>query len=441
MEVLATIEDELDDVAGHLNAQHARLVDLTIRLLADEGLWAGPGVWTVEQFLAWRVGIAPNRARQVVEIARRGNELPECLEAFRRGELAVDQMAAVATRAPWWTDTEMVDLAKAMTVRQLRSVLGRYPFPDIPAPGAEAEPAATSSGATESPGSEAAPPGEATGDSGGTVCADEPDDRCSFHFDDGGRFHLHLDVDETTGRIVEAALVEARDALFQDGNRDVDWVDALREIAERSLDSIPGTGRRHRFRINIHVDAHGGAVDARGARLPELIRRYVTCEGLMSPVITENGFPVSVGRTQHIVPDRTRRLVMLRDQGCRVRGCTQTHFLEVHHIVHWEDLGPTDTWNLICLCPHHHRLHHRGKLGITGNADEPDGVVFTHSDGRPIASSGARPKPPGGPPSPPIGTYRHPDGGRLDGRWLYFNPPPAFRNPLPEHPQRSGRAA
>jgi len=72
-------------------------------------------------------------------------------------------------------------------------------------------------------------------------------------------------------------------------------------------------------------------------------------------------------------------------------------------------------------------LHHHGKLGISGNADEPDGVVFTNQAGNPIAQAGARPKPPRAPPSPPIGTYRHPLGERLDGRWLNFNPPDGHR--------------
>lgn len=136
---------------------------------------------------------------------------------------------------------------------------------------------------------------------------------------------------------------------------------------------------------------------------------------------------MSIGRSQHIVPDRTRRLVELRDQGCRVPGCTDHRWLDVHHIVHWGDHGPTDMPNLICLCPHHHRLHHQGKLGITGNADDPNGVVFANQAGNPIAQSGAKPKPPGAPPSPPLGTYRHPVGERLDRRWLYFNPPPEHR--------------
>lgn len=134
---------------------------------------------------------------------------------------------------------------------------------------------------------------------------------------------------------------------------------------------------------------------------------------------------MSVGRSQHIVPDRTRRIVEHRDHArCRVPGCTAGGHLEVHHIVHWLEGGPTDTWNLICRCPYHHRLHHRRVLGITGDADVPDGVTFTNRHGRPIAQSGARPIPPPGPPPPPMSTYRHPTGERFDTRWFEFHRQP-----------------
>jgi len=68
---------------------------------------------------------------------------------------------------------------------------------------------------------------------------------------------------------------------------------------------------------------------------------------------------------------------------------------------------PTDTWNLICLCP----THHRNQLGITGNADLAPGsrgaVVFTGACGRCI-EPGAAPTTPGGPPPAPTGHHEHP---------------------------------
>ena len=423
----AAIEEELNEVAGHLNAQHARLVALTVALLADESAWADDSVWTVEQYLCWRVGISPARARQVADVARRADAFPECMTVFERGELTLDQVSAIVRRAPSWTDAQITELAKVMTVRQLQYVVSKYSFPLAPEPETtNTDPNAESPDADPTTNGDDSPDRD-SGESCGSETYVEPDDRCSFHFDDDGRFHLHLETDQLTGSIIANSLTEARDALFQGGQHDVDWVDALRSLAERSVDAIASTERRNRWRINFHLDAAGGCVDAHGFSVPEAIRRYITCDGLLSPVLTENGYPVSVGRSQHIVPDRTRRLVELRDGGCRVPGCTARHFVEVHHIIHWEHDGTTDTWNLISLCPHHHRLHHKGKLGISGNADIPGGVAFTNMAGQPIRPSGARPKPPGAPPTPPIGTYRHPDGGRMDPRWLYFTPPPELR--------------
>ena len=170
---------------------------------------------------------------------------------------------------------------------------------------------------------------------------------------------------------------------------------------------------------------HGGPVLAEG------LRRYLACDARVRSILEAGGKAVSVGRAFRIMPERTRVVVEDRDRGCRVPGCTRTRWLHVHHLTHWEDGGPTDTANLVALCARHHRLHHRGQLGISGDADDPDGLVFTDSRGRRLTGCG-RPAPPG----PELGaaaerlrlqpaTYVHPPGERLDTRWVYFNEPVA----------------
>jgi len=429
---MASLEEDLCSVAGHLNAQHARLVDLTIQLLADPQAWSGDGVWRADQYLTWRVGLSPARARQVVAIAERADELPVSMDAFRRGELSIDQMTPIAHKAPWWTDDEICSLGQRMTVQQLRKVLAKYPFPDIANPN-DVEPAddSTDDSTDDEVSNDAALESPVASE---TCCEAEPRDRWVAYFDDSGRYHLSVDTDHATGKILDTALTEARDTLFHHGHPHATGPDALREVCERSLDAIEAAGRRDRFRINMHLDIHGAMIDATGTHIPDEVRKHLTCDGLWTPTFTNNGFPISVGRTQRIVPDRTRRHVILRDGGCRVPGCTQTHIVEIHHIIHWDNNGPTDTWNLVALCPHHHRLHHHGRLGITGNADNPNGLTFTNQVGNPIAQTGAKPKPPEAPPPKPIGTYQHPLGERLDGRFLYFNPPPQHQQPATATP-------
>ncbi|MGB3734570.1 MAG: HNH endonuclease signature motif containing protein, partial [Ilumatobacter sp.] len=266
--------------------------------------------------------------------------------------------------------------------------------------------------------------------------ATAPVDEAWFGWDDNGRFRLHANLGHDTGSIIETALTNARDALFNAGVPDVDTIDALIEVAERSLDNIESPDRRSRYRVNFHITEHGDVTDQRHRPVTKPAADRITCDALVSPAKFVNGVPVSVGRSQHIVPDRTRRLVEHRDEGCRVPGCGSNRFVEVHHIIHWSQNGPTDTFNLICICPKHHRLHHQGRLGITGNADldqqAAGGVVFTDKYGKILTESGARPWPPGAAPPPIQGTYEHPIGERLDFRWLHFANDPQERTKLDE---------
>ena len=165
--------------------------------------------------------------------------------------------------------------------------------------------------------------------------------------------------------------------------------------------------------------------------MPDAIRRYLTCNGTLTPVFLDNGLPVSVGRAQYVVPARTRTVIEHRDHGvCRVPGCDATLGLEVHHLIHWEHGGRTDTDNLLLVCGKHHRMHHRGRLDITGDADRLDGLEFRNQHGQIITPSGAAPNPPTGPPPKPVAVYAHPDGGRMDTGQIYFNPPRTYYDDL-----------
>ena len=61
-------------------------------------------------------------------------------------------------------------------------------------------------------------------------------------------------------------------------------------------------------------------------------------------------------------------------------------------------------------------MHHQGHLGISGNADDPDGVVFTDNRGAPIPLSH-----PPNPPSEPARCerpYTAPPAGRMNYDWV-----------------------
>jgi Domain of unknown function (DUF222)/HNH endonuclease len=378
------VASEVASLAGAANMVMARLVAVTAAAMAagetDEAGMKTPAAW-----LAWRAGLSPERAGQLVKLAKVRDRYPVLFEAFERGEVSVDQMTELV-KAPKWAQQQMLAFAEIGTVERLRRAIRDEAFEPDPDEPAEAK------------------------------AARAPKERLSFGVKDG-QWRVNGGGDIDRGKRIEAALSEAKDRLFDEGNTDVTWFDALADIAERSMDAVPSRDRRDRYRTWFHHDSRTGATTTTdGWRIPQNIARLCTCDGMGAIVLEKDGLPFSVGRSQYIVPDRTRRIIERRDRGCRVPGCTADRFVEAHHIVHWEDGGPTDTWNLLSLCPKHHRMHHTGELGITGNADEPDGIEFTDARGSPIPQS-CSPAPPGTPPACDR-PYEAPPAGRMNYDWV-----------------------
>jgi hypothetical protein len=320
----------------------------------------------------------------VVRLATVRDRFPVLFEAFEAGIVSADQMTELV-KAPEWAQRHVLGFAEIGTVTRLRRAIRDEAFehdPDEPADEREVR---------------------------------QPRDRLSFAtFEGRWRINGNLSLDQ--GRRVEAALVESKDRLFDTGDTDASWVDALVDIADRSLDAVPSRDRRDRYRCWLHLDADASATTTDGWPIPESIAQLLTCDGTVAPVWERDGIPFSVGRSQHIVPDRTRRIVERRDRGCRVPGCTADRFVEVHHIIHWQHGGPTDTSNLICVCPKHHRMHHQGQLGITGNADNRDEITFTDLRGSPIPHHHP-PRPPAEPPGCDR-PYEAPPAGRMNYDWV-----------------------
>ena len=224
------------------------------------------------------------------------------------------------------------------------------------------------------------------------------------------------------GALVEKALEAARQSRYDEATdagsrRELTWADALVELAERSLGPVAVTRPHHdRHMVLLHLREEGSHLHL-GPGLPQSLRRYLGCDGWVRPVIDRGAVATSVGRALRIVAWRTRVAVEERDRGCRVPWCDHGRWLQVHHIVHWEDGGLTDTANLVCLCARHHRLHHQGRLGISGNADDPDGLVLTDERGRRRTGSG-QPAPPGD--LRITGSWTPPSGERLQRRWVHL---------------------
>ena len=418
------LQAEVATTVGVLNSAHARLVELAAEALAD-GLWEQWGIHTPEQWLVWQAGLSRAHARQVVAVARRVPELPHLDQAVHEGALSLDQAEVVARHCPPGFDADVVGVAVNATVPQLHRMLGRYQFTE-PVPDTPADPTA--------------PPARDP----------EPERKVTFGSTDDGSWHATLDLPADEGALYEQALVAKRDELFRRDHpgvdadspegraarRDLSWADAAVALAADSLavGDAAHVGSSDLFRVLVHLEADptnptglGVAGLHLGAPLPAALRQMLLCDCEVVPVWETLGNPVAVGRAQRIVPRRVRRLIEHRDKGCRVPGCGQKRWLHIHHIVHWEDLGPTDPDNLICLCHRHHRLHHLGLLPITGTAAD---LTVRDRHGRELQPVGQPRQIPAATEPADAATdlgldpvdYEHPPGERLQPKWIDFAP-------------------
>lgn len=121
---------ELNELAGQLNVVNARLVAQVERLLAT-GDWEQGGKRTPAAFVAWQLGLSPERAGVVVRVAERRSEFPVVMGAFDRGELSLEQVAE-AVKAPAWADAEIAHFCHIATPAKIRRAMRSNMFESDP---------------------------------------------------------------------------------------------------------------------------------------------------------------------------------------------------------------------------------------------------------------------------------------------------------------------
>ncbi|HEU5085663.1 MAG TPA: DUF222 domain-containing protein [Acidimicrobiales bacterium] len=435
LEAISRAEAELAELCGQRNAIAARMVEV-VAGMDDEDLWQSAGARSLEHWVAWKCGVSQHHAADLVAMARRRDELTECFARFDEGVVSEDQMAAIAKRAPEGTDGHFADFAPYATVGQLSRALqlARRAQP-VPAP-------------APAPEDEGAPDADEPPVPPESVSEPEPERRVSGGFDDEGGWGLRVRLGVVDGAVCDAALAAHLDALVQQWKRDrkaakaagvielfpppfPTLADAFVAMCEASLD-VSAVRRPHadRTTVVLHVDVATKAGEVHlGPALTEAERRYLSCDATFETWFERDGTPIGCARTTRKIPRRVRRALERRAGGCcEVPGCGARRGLHAHHLIHWEDGGPTELWNLLLVCPHHHRLHHRGIITIRGPAER---LVVLDQHGRPLSAGGLA-RPPSGPP-PDAPRYRHASGERCQWRW-YAPPAPRSRPDPPPSP-------
>lgn len=438
---LDALFDELGELMGQRNVIDARVVEIIAEIDHDQ-LWGATGARSIEALVAWKTGASRKNAHAIAAVAHRLAEFPICAKSMREGRVSLDQIAVVAEHAGAGSDTHYAQLIENATVSQLRTAIKLEPRPE-PASAVDREP-------DPDPASDADPDADADVD----VDADAvPAPRWDFEpgTQPGASITKVSEGEEsTTWKITlpaieaakfEAALGSHREALMAQWKRDhhsddhasptapplPTVADAFMRLIEAGWDA-EAARRPHgaHTTVVVHLDVKDRLAGLHlGPILSDADRRYLLCDASAEVWFERDGQPIGAGRSTRHISRRLRRALEHRDRTCVVPGCGATRGLHAHHLVHWEDGGPTELHNLVLLCPYHHRLHHRGGITITGPAHT---LTITDRAGRPL-TPGSLARPPKRPP-PTVAPYRGPTGEHA--QWWWYEPfqpqPPPTNN-------------
>jgi hypothetical protein len=88
----------------------------------------------------------------------------------------------------------------------------------------------------------------------------------------------------------------------------------------------------------------------------------IACDADVTPIILNGkGVPLFLGRKYRTVTPAQWAALVVRDGGCVFPQCDRPPDLcEAHHLVFWENGGPTDLANLALACFNHHDFAHQG---------------------------------------------------------------------------------
>ncbi|WP_126316468.1 HNH endonuclease signature motif containing protein [Mycolicibacterium aurum] len=419
-ERLEVLFEELSELAGQRNAIDGRIVDI-VSELDGARLWGMTGAKSIASLVAWKLGISPRNAETIVAVADRAEQFPRCTTGLRQGWLSLDQVGVIAERAGDGSDDHYVGLARYATVTQLRTAVAQE-LPPEPDPTPEED-------------------DEEDDDEVGDVAVDPgASDGSITKISEAGFTTWRIRLANSEAAAFDAALSAHRDALIAEWKDDhriesrddaqvppfPSTMEAFTRLVESSWDA-EATRRPHgqHTTVVVHVDVETkvGALHL-GPVLTDEQRRYLSCDATCEVWFQRHGQVIGAGRATRTVNRRLRRALEHRDRACVVPGCGATRGLHAHHLIHWEDGGPTALDNLVLVCPFHHRAHHRGIITLTGPAHT---LVVADARGRPLSGASLARPPTTQPPRVP--PYRGPTGERAQWKWYHpFKAPPPTTN-------------
>lgn len=360
--------DQITELAGHLNAAHARWLAL-IAEFDRRKAWAEWGVKSCAYWLNWKCGLDLGAAREKLRVAHALEELPRIAESMAVGRLSYSKVRAMTRVADRSNEEYFLNIALHGTASHVEKLVRSYRR------------------VKESQ--------ELTREQHQFAGRE-----LTWFHDDDGSLVIRARLTAEAGAVFLTALgaaedsfppknVSAETSLDPVQSRRALRADALAMISESFLASGPqelNGGDRQQIVVHVDVETlkhdHAGRCELEhGPALANETARRLACDASRVTIIeNDQGEPLNVGRKTRTIPPAIRRALNSRDKGCRFPGCSFTRYVDGHHVHHWANGGETRLSNLVTLCRFHHRQVHEGNVVVQILDD--GAFRFTRPDGR-----------------------------------------------------------
>ncbi|MDH4126656.1 MAG: HNH endonuclease [Gammaproteobacteria bacterium] len=349
---------EIAELCSYLYAAEARLLKL-IREFDAKECWAEQGFCSCAHWLNFKCGIGMNAAREKVRVARALADLPRIEAGLAKGEISYSKVRAMTRIADAGNEEYLMMIATHGTAHHVEKLVSKY----------------RSAKRVQD-----------------AVLAEEQyrDRELSHYYDHDGCLVIKARLPAEQGALIVKALEMAMEKDFGEGSVGgrhagdtpiaARRADALANIAETYMNNDESSGSTaDRYQVVVHVTAETSEIED-GPHVTAETSRRIGCDSTVVHLREdENGEPLSIGRRSRSIPPAMRRALRNRDGGCRFPGCTNTRFVDGHHIKHWADGGETSLNNLVLLCRHHHHLVHEGGFACEKSAS---GEVYFKDQGQ-----------------------------------------------------------
>jgi hypothetical protein len=358
LELAASIERHQQEISRHEGAMLAEIAEYD-----RAEAWRGDGALSMQSWLTARCHVGSARARTLVAVAGKLDELPLLCAAFSEGDLTLDVLAPLAAVATSVMDAEWAPVAVHWSPKDARAL------------------AAKVRGTCDSEGARRF-------------------ERRYVRFDDE-RCMVWAQLTKDAYALVKSALTSRARRHDHPTALSPDYASFESRCADALLTLCIEKGRRSgagdfggaQVTMVVHADlalllsgdGYGlASIEGVGPISAEEARRLACNAQITVSFDGPDGACLDQKPLRREPTPAQRIEIRRRDNGCRFPGCPCKNTTDVHHVVWVSRQGPTVMSNLLTLCvAHHSRMH---ELGWKVDGDANGQVRFTSPHGRVFVS-------------------------------------------------------